>query len=451
MKPSVLIQMFIIGLLSLAASALTVGSAGAKDEKAIHVTPELGVSDTFRSDSSLRFMNKIHARHTASAAATANEAEAMQSKLCLQHGFKAADRASCVAFMRKACHHRAGSAARSSVALDACTHFFHQKQPGTTGADGNQKHTKLSANKQKSDDSQLPDIEVPSNMRPLQKGPHYDSKKAQEAAEGVADENKDQGPNGDGVLDHAHKAITDIANGPGDIVDGASDTQQQQHDAFKDAQEDHEGASKESEEEEKEKDVASDTSSCKDHPKGWKDSKGNDCEDYAEGEWCNRHGGYGDAWLDDWGTFEDRATDGTSAKQACCACGGGGTGPEYAVVGGAPAGAPAPAPAQSPAAAAPWAPSAPGPAILGGKTGRELQSQGYSGELVEHEDLVTMTDDWGREFGPHAGHRDIKSICEHHPGNEWCELHGYYDKDRSGSSVKSFIAVSMALAFFYLM
>mmetsp|Transcript_111146 Transcript_111146/g.358532 ORF Transcript_111146/g.358532 Transcript_111146/m.358532 type:complete len:112 (-) Transcript_111146:151-486(-) len=46
--------------------------------------------------------------------------------------------------------------------------------------------------------------------------------------------------------------------------------------------------------------------------------------------------------------------------------------------------------------------------------------QGLSGPLVEHDDGETYTADWGREFGPKAGHRHVLDICKDYPDNQWC-------------------------------
>jgi hypothetical protein len=171
---------------------------------------------------------------------------------------------------------------------------------------------------------------------------------------------------------------------------------------------------------------------CKNSVKGWKDTRDQDCEDYAEGEWCTRHGRYGDGWLDEWGNFEDLAVGGKSATEVCCVCGGGVRKPSPGSEGGAPAAAPP--------AGAPMGP------LFGTKVNRPLQEQGYHGKPVEHVDQETMTSDWGREFGPAANHRDFRSICAEHPGNEWCLMHGYFDKKtRSGAISKSMIAVSAML------
>jgi len=93
------------------------------------------------------------------------------------------------------------------------------------------------------------------------------------------------------------------------------------------------------------------------------------------------------------------------------------------IKGAAPA--PAAAGAASPGSAAP----APGPALFGGKVGRLLPEQGFDGPLVEHKDFDTHTEDWQKEFGPSAGHRNFKEICADHPTNEWCRLHGHDERE----------------------
>eukprot|EP00931_Biecheleriopsis_adriatica_P010763 TRINITY_DN111828_c0_g1_i1.p1 TRINITY_DN111828_c0_g1~~TRINITY_DN111828_c0_g1_i1.p1 ORF type:complete len:705 (-),score=131.92 TRINITY_DN111828_c0_g1_i1:33-2147(-) len=58
----------------------------------------------------------------------------------------------------------------------------------------------------------------------------------------------------------------------------------------------------------------------------WTDSDGDTCEDYGRKAWCTAEGSEGAGWHNDWGSLGDfRARDGTqqTAKQACCACGGG--------------------------------------------------------------------------------------------------------------------------------
>lgn len=283
---------------------------------------------------------------------------------------------------------------------------------------------------------------IADSMKPLQQGPNADSKKAQKAADKVADkaekaEEQAKKEEETGPLEEATQAAADA------IADGMKAAQQGPN-------ADSEEAKKEKKKEEapeawskdgkkaagkkkpaKETEVKDDDS-CENSPKGWKDKKGNDCEDYAEGLWCNRHGGYGDAWLDDWGKFEDVATKGKSALQVCCVCGGG---LREETEDGKPGGAPAPAKEAKPIK---------GP-ILGTKAGRPMQSQGFSGDLVVHEDQKSATSDWGREFGPLAGHRSINKICDDHPGNEWCLLHGYYDKPSGATTVKCTVVMFAAL------
>jgi hypothetical protein len=48
------------------------------------------------------------------------------------------------------------------------------------------------------------------------------------------------------------------------------------------------------------------------------------CATYAAEQWCTSTGGYGPAWDEDaWGTFDDHQRQGVSADEACVACGGG--------------------------------------------------------------------------------------------------------------------------------
>lgn len=99
-------------------------------------------------------------------------------------------------------------------------------------------------------------------------------------------------------------------------------------------------------------------------------------------------------------------------------------------------GAPAPdarGPAPSPMAYHAQAPMpAPGPSGAGrppwySKSLRTLPEQGFHGDLVDHEDGETQTDDWLEEFGPNSGHRSYRAICRDHPDSVWCRLHLHYD------------------------
>lgn len=306
-------------------------------------------------------------------------------------------------------------------------------------------------------------------FKDLQRGPEYESKEAQEASE--KRKVKEQAPSALDPVQGAQDIIEDIGDAIADAGRGPNYKSKRARKAVSDQQ-----AKKARKAREDGKPERSGVPGCTNSPRGWADAKGRDCQDYAEGEFCTRRGGYGDAWLDEWDTFADQATDGRAANEVCCVCGGGvrGGSPGPAPAGPFPAPAPAPArmdpsdaPAPAPAAAG-GAPApagggapAPGPAsspaiagpILGTKAGRPLQEQGYSGDLVMHEDTVTMTDDWGREFGPHtydANHVNVKKICLEHPGNEWCSLHGYYDKESAASSVSALIAMVSLLARYIL-
>jgi len=361
--------------------------------------------------------------------------------------------------MRQACHESTHVVEKRQVSKESCTHFFQEDQPGYGGKGKEQ--SKSDNPKEEQSQGSL----FPTDLKDLQQGPQYNSKKAQKAADAVADGQDEQkenqepraqldapdslqrGPNyeskkaqkGSDKAADAHKKAGPREGGVGEEFNKALRPFGK---LFKEAQKGpnyHKNLPDDKEEPE-EKEVPS-VPGCRNSPKGWADTKDRDCEDYAEGEWCTRHGGYGDAWLDEWGTFEEVANKGKSAKEACCVCGGGQRKGEE----------PSEKPSTSSGSDAPAPPAAPAPAIkgpiLGTKSGRALQEQGYSGELVAHEDQVTMTSDWGREFGPHAGHRDIKTICLETPGNEWCELHGYYDKPRSAASMKSVAAVLVTLLF----
>lgn len=86
----------------------------------------------------------------------------------------------------------------------------------------------------------------------------------------------------------------------------------------------------------------------------------------------------------------------------------------------APGPAPAPMGMQSPSpakASSPWF----------SKLERSLPEQGYSGDLVDHDDAETQTADWQQEFGPNSGHRSLREICRDHPNNRWCYMHMNYD------------------------
>merc|ERR1719482_1854078 len=196
------------------------------------------------------------------------------------------------------------------------------------------------------------------SMKDLQKGPQYNSKRAQESASKVHNQQTPKeekegsdpleaiGDAGAAVGGAISDAVKDVQKGPN--YDKGAQKKDGRVDNDKDRAEekrflDRLQPDRQSSDTEKVEEALEDKESgCKNFPQGWADTRGNTCEDYAEGEYCNRHGGYGDAWLDEWGTFEDAADKGVSALQACCICGGGVRDGEVAVV---------PSPAESPAAA----------------------------------------------------------------------------------------------------
>lgn len=66
----------------------------------------------------------------------------------------------------------------------------------------------------------------------------------------------------------------------------------------------------------------------------------------------------------------------------------------------------------------------------------KLPTQGYYGELVEHDDMKTATRDWHNEFDEK---QSVSAICHEHPHSAWCRKKGYggmFGRFRnSGSSV----------------
>jgi len=359
-----------------------------------------GLSDAFRTDSSPKFLRRV---------STSDDPKDGQ-----QHHEQAAEKA----HNAHKDQHKHSKQAWKDAHKQAADH--HQKASEKAHeAHKDQSKVWKDAHKQARDDMKGNETE------------QQDSNPLQQAAEAIADglRNAQQGPNGgskedeettDDVLAKIPQAQQKEA---ADV--GGSNPIEQIGGAIADAARDVQNAPiyKVQVEQPDDKGVPS-VPGCRNFPKGWADAKGNDCEDYAEGQWCNRHGGYGDGWLDEWGTFgnlTDKVITGKTAQQACCVCGGGFQEyPQMLLAGSAPAAAPAGAP------------------TLGSKTGKALQAQGFSGKLVIHEDAKTMTDDWGREFGPNAGHKDVKTICQEHPGNEWCSLHGYYGYGKkSGAPLKS--------------
>eukprot|EP00746_Dinoflagellata_sp_MGD_P000207 gnl/MRDRNA2_/MRDRNA2_100371_c0_seq1.p1 gnl/MRDRNA2_/MRDRNA2_100371_c0~~gnl/MRDRNA2_/MRDRNA2_100371_c0_seq1.p1 ORF type:complete len:496 (-),score=156.55 gnl/MRDRNA2_/MRDRNA2_100371_c0_seq1:102-1589(-) len=48
--------------------------------------------------------------------------------------------------------------------------------------------------------------------------------------------------------------------------------------------------------------------------------------------------------------------------------------------------------------------------------------QGFHGRPINHEDMETMTGDWGSEFGP-KGPISAYKVCKEHPRSYWCKTH----------------------------
>lgn len=141
--------------------------------------------------------------------------------------------------------------------------------------------------------------------------------------------------------------------------------------------------------------------------------------------------------------------------------------------------APAPAPASSPSGASPAAPGTKGKDFIPGKhkgkpaeiaedeawyykkDGKDMKrlhmdaelklpTQGYWGKLIEHEDMETMTGDWGKEFGP-GTHKTLQAVCAEHPNNPWCADQGLVPGGRhhrsASSPLATYVIVPLVLAF----
>lgn len=71
--------------------------------------------------------------------------------------------------------------------------------------------------------------------------------------------------------------------------------------------------------------------------------------------------------------------------------------------------------------------AAPGPAPAPMPMEAGTPEQGFSGKMVEHENMVTMTKDWRGEYGRHAkGLTSYEEICALYPDNQWCHDRGYH-------------------------
>ena len=62
---------------------------------------------------------------------------------------------------------------------------------------------------------------------------------------------------------------------------------------------------------------------CFDQQSDWKDYRGNTCSDYARKHWCTGNGGIGVNWKKPDAFCDMYGTNGMSAWETCCACGGG--------------------------------------------------------------------------------------------------------------------------------
>jgi len=67
----------------------------------------------------------------------------------------------------------------------------------------------------------------------------------------------------------------------------------------------------------------------------------------------------------------------------------------------------------------------------------KLPTQGYWGKLVSHDDMETVTEDWGVEFGSHAGFGTEESYCKSYCNTKWCIRRGYCDREHNNSGVLS--------------
>lgn len=99
------------------------------------------------------------------------------------------------------------------------------------------------------------------------------------------------------------------------------------------------------------------------------------------------------------------------------------------MAGPAPAPATAPASAPSPVAApaaAPVAAKEPNTDIFSMSEDLGAQEQGFSGDVVQHDNGKTMTKDWRGEYGPGSGMSSYVKICQLYPDNQWCHDRGYH-------------------------
>lgn len=82
----------------------------------------------------------------------------------------------------------------------------------------------------------------------------------------------------------------------------------------------------------------------------------------------------------------------------------------------------------------------------------KLPAQGYWGKLIEHDDMQTMTEDWGKEFGPSSGGKSLKEICAKHPESSWCYgQYGHVHHHGTGSRVATPYILPFVIAFVTLL
>merc|ERR1719486_1313485 len=105
----------------------------------------------------------------------------------------------------------------------------------------------------------------------------------------------------------------------------------------------------------------------------------------------------------------------------------------------APAGAPGGAPA-----GAPGAPGAPelSPAEHLARAEKGLESEGapehgFDGNMVQHDDKKTMTEDFGNEYGPN-GPKSVAQVCAQNPNSYWCKQHAAAIATGGGGAYKPF-------------
>jgi len=80
--------------------------------------------------------------------------------------------------------------------------------------------------------------------------------------------------------------------------------------------------------------------------------------------------------------------------------------------------------------------------------------QGFSGKVVEHDNMKTMTHDWRGEYGPGSGVHSYEKICAMYPDNQWCHDRGYHrptspPKSAARSATSLALVVTAFCGFFF--